>query len=367
MTIYFSETFKKLRLQKEFTQEQIADVFCVSPQAVSRWECGTTTPDISLLPTIADYFDISIEELLGVGKATRELRIHDYLDRFDKAMKHGLIPDCIEIARAGVNEFPNDYSLMNKLMYALFVSGADDGNIPNWQENRENYKFEIIELGEKILQGCTDDTIRLEVKSRLGFHYCEMGNLQKGRELIETLPSLGSCREYNLDLALTGNEKNKHISKQIALYTYHLVWNIGKYIRETNLSPKEKLSHMETIEQIVRKVYEENALDEWFFLLPRLYLEGEAPILLAMGDTKTSLVLIEKAVDYLEIYEHLPTVFQRKSPLLFFADYRKFTDTADSRSQTRILLEDVLSKDCFDSLREHPRFVSAVNRMKSLI
>ncbi len=365
MTIYFSETFKKLRLQKELTQEQVADVFCVSPQAVSRWECGTTTPDISLLPTIADYFDVSIEELLGVEKTKRELRIHDYFERFDTAMKHGHISDCIEIARAGVKEFPNDYPLMNKLMYALFVSGADDGNIPNWQENRENYKFEIIELGEKILQGCTDDSIRLEVKSRLGFHYCEMGNLQKGSEIIKSLPSLNSCREYNLDLALTGNEKKTHISKQIALYTYQLVWNIGKYIRETNLSPKEKLSYMETMEQIIRNVYKENALDEWYFLLPRLYLEGETPILLAIGDTKTALALVEKSVDYLEIYENLPSVFQRKSPLLSFTDYRKFTDTADSRSQTRILLEDVLSKNCFDSLREHPRFVSAVDRMKS--
>jgi hypothetical protein len=36
-------------------------------------------------------------------------------------------------------------------MYALFVAGFDDADIPNWKENMEQYKFQIIELGEKIL------------------------------------------------------------------------------------------------------------------------------------------------------------------------------------------------------------------------
>ena len=150
MMIYFAESFKKLRLKKGLTQEQAADLFGVSPQAVSRWECGTTTPDISLLPTIADYFDITIEELLGTEKSRREERIRAYEDKFHAAITHGQITDCIEIARAGVKEFPNSYVLLNKLMYALFVAGSDDADIPDWKENMEKYKFEIIELGEKI-------------------------------------------------------------------------------------------------------------------------------------------------------------------------------------------------------------------------
>lgn len=46
------ENLKKFRLQRELTQEQLADVLGVSAQAVSRWENGTTYPDITLLPTI---------------------------------------------------------------------------------------------------------------------------------------------------------------------------------------------------------------------------------------------------------------------------------------------------------------------------
>lgn len=57
----------------------------------------------------------------------------------------------------GLKEFPHSYELMNNLMYALFVSGDDTGNIPDWQLNQEKYKQEIIDLGERIINGCTDD------------------------------------------------------------------------------------------------------------------------------------------------------------------------------------------------------------------
>ena len=44
------------------TQSQLADVFNVSEQAISRWENGNTYPDITLLPAIADYFHVTIDE-----------------------------------------------------------------------------------------------------------------------------------------------------------------------------------------------------------------------------------------------------------------------------------------------------------------
>ena len=55
---------KALRRQKGIKQEQLADAVGVSPQAVSKWESGGM-PDTALLPAIADYLDVSIDELFG--------------------------------------------------------------------------------------------------------------------------------------------------------------------------------------------------------------------------------------------------------------------------------------------------------------
>lgn len=62
----FSEIFKALRKDKQLTQEQAAEIFGVSPQAISRWENASSCPDITLLPAIASYFETTVDELLGL-------------------------------------------------------------------------------------------------------------------------------------------------------------------------------------------------------------------------------------------------------------------------------------------------------------
>ena len=64
--IKLGENIKKYRHRKKMTQSQLASVFDVSEQAVSRWENGNTYPDITLLPALADYFGITIDELMGM-------------------------------------------------------------------------------------------------------------------------------------------------------------------------------------------------------------------------------------------------------------------------------------------------------------
>ncbi len=58
------------RKAKGMTQEELAVNLGVSPQAVSKWENNLSCPDISLLPSIAKLFGISVDDLLGVTAAT---------------------------------------------------------------------------------------------------------------------------------------------------------------------------------------------------------------------------------------------------------------------------------------------------------
>lgn len=64
MKLYIGEQLKTLRKEKRITQEALADVLGVSYQSVSRWELGVCYPDMELLPTIANYFGVSIDMLI---------------------------------------------------------------------------------------------------------------------------------------------------------------------------------------------------------------------------------------------------------------------------------------------------------------
>ena len=54
---------KKFRLAKKYTQEDVAEKLGVTAQSVSRWECGTTLPDVLLLPEIAGLYGVMVDDL----------------------------------------------------------------------------------------------------------------------------------------------------------------------------------------------------------------------------------------------------------------------------------------------------------------
>lgn len=58
-----ANNLKKLRQEKNYTQEQAAELLMVSSQSVSRWECGNTLPDVMLLPEIAKIYGVTIDDL----------------------------------------------------------------------------------------------------------------------------------------------------------------------------------------------------------------------------------------------------------------------------------------------------------------
>lgn len=70
---------KALRIRKGVTQEELAQHFNITAQAVSKWECGQSVPDIGMLPGISAYFGVSIDELFALSDETRIERIQNMI------------------------------------------------------------------------------------------------------------------------------------------------------------------------------------------------------------------------------------------------------------------------------------------------
>jgi len=65
MKNHFSIRLKELRIEKNLTQEQLAEILAVLPRTISYWENGKRECDFDMLISIADFFQTSIDFLLG--------------------------------------------------------------------------------------------------------------------------------------------------------------------------------------------------------------------------------------------------------------------------------------------------------------
>ena len=65
MELMIADKIKKYRKEQNMTQDALAQALGVSPQSVSKWECGDGYPDITLLPSIANFFEVTVDELIG--------------------------------------------------------------------------------------------------------------------------------------------------------------------------------------------------------------------------------------------------------------------------------------------------------------
>lgn len=71
MKLTIGEKIALLRKEKSITQTELAEYLSLAPQAISRWEVGNGAPEITLLPRIAAFFGVSIDELFGVTDLER--------------------------------------------------------------------------------------------------------------------------------------------------------------------------------------------------------------------------------------------------------------------------------------------------------
>lgn len=363
MKLSIGENIKLFRKAKDITQEQLAEMLNVSSQSVSRWELGICYPDMELLPMLAEIFEITVDKLLGVDNIAEKKKVDEYLNRFQVAINQGKIDECISIAREGVAEYPNNYALLNKLMYALFVSGDDTGNISNWKENMENYDAEITSLGERIMKYCPDQNIRLEAISRLAFNHCEQGRKEIGKQIYEMLPPMILCRENQMWWSLEEDEKTSFLQKQIKKsydMLYGFIWLLATCGK---LSPTNSLSVINKAEELNNLITDEKQynIDSWGN--SRIHYD-KAKLYSKIGCKKSVYEQLELAARKAIDFDNRPETEEYKSLLLGNVTEKRIDfETADTRPLTTIMRDKWLSDDAFDSIRNTPEFKKIISML----
>ena len=222
MMIILGERIKEYRLRDGRTQDALACELGVTAQAVSRWEKGICYPDMELLPSIANYFGVSIDELFGYdNERTKKVealfqRIVD-MNRANNGVDVSM-DACIRLAREALIEFPGNEKLTFALASALFNAGYvyhgehhiedADGFMVYDVERHKGYPEwqEAIKLYEKVLPVLQDGAMKQQAVSELSQMYKNTGEREKAMQLADSAPQLRTSGPFLRINAFDGKE-----------------------------------------------------------------------------------------------------------------------------------------------------------------
>lgn len=174
---------KELRKAQNLSQEKFAEYFDITPQAVSKWESGAAYPDITIIPSIANYFNVTIDELFDMDNIRNKDNINSVFVNAHRLIDEDNIEEAVSLLKNSVRTYPNNYSLISELALALTL------------RNNDAAYMEAIELSERVLESSTNEKVRSTTRANLCLLYLKTGLQEKNAALLKTLPHIWECRE----------------------------------------------------------------------------------------------------------------------------------------------------------------------------
>lgn len=174
MNIQLGEKIRTLRKSRGISQEILAQYLGVSYQAVSKWETGVSLPDVTMIPAIAAFFEVSTDELFDFNRMELEKRIDQLCCeaaqyRFtDPARSEQMLRDALK-------HYPGNDIILNNLLYTM---RTPDRNA------------EVVELCRTILESTKCDEVKYDVLRILAETYHEMGQQDLVKPTLEQIPEL---------------------------------------------------------------------------------------------------------------------------------------------------------------------------------
>lgn len=190
MNIRLGEKIRTLRKSKNISQEVLANYLGVSFQAVSKWEKGETLPDVTLIPAIACFFEVSTDELFDFNRLETEEKVLKLCGeiahwRYER-------PEEAETAyRDLLKQYPGNDIIMANLLYVLQIL-----------EKHE----ETITMCKTVMASTKYDDIRFDAARIMAETYKEMGEYVLCKQAIDLIPEFFFTHREEKALLLEGED-----------------------------------------------------------------------------------------------------------------------------------------------------------------
>jgi len=362
-------TIKQLRITRKLTQEELASHLGITSKAISQWECDRTSPDISQIPALCNFFQISADQLLNINLPKSEEEKQNILHRYYELSRKGYVKDGWELLQEGIAKFPNDYYIMINLS----ICGdrlCKFSEIPC--DEKDSIRRQCAEYCKRILDGCTDDFIRHAAVSNLCTYYAEKGEIHKAEELAGKMPVMVMSQDFLFANIYKGTKKNEVNQR---LKTNLLQFMLKKFDSNYQLDSGERLYSSDELDALREKkiallelLFEDGDFGFFSDGLSDFY-EESARYYATTGNTERALECLEKsvhlAIDFITFMQK-DTFTHTSLFLKGMVEQSRNVTLSSEDNQAAFILKNMSKKE-YDIVRESNIFKKLSKELESYI
>lgn len=249
-TLKLSDNITRLRKEKKITQDALADFIGVTKASVSKWETSQCLPDLLLLPKLASFFDVSVDELIGYEPQLSPEQIQKtYLD-FTAAFASEPFDAVFEKVRETIKRYYSCYPLLLQLC-VLYLNHAPLAGEP---EKISAILSEARELCCHIEKDCKDISVTADAITLKAMFDLQLGNTGDVIDSLEPISDPVRFSHQNDALLIeayrSAGMKDKALSfAQISIYL-KVLYLLGSSVQYMSVNIEDNVSCLSTIRKI---------------------------------------------------------------------------------------------------------------------
>lgn len=362
------QIIRRLRKEKGFTQEELAEQLGITFQAVSKWENGTGMPDISQVVPIARLLGVSTDTLFGVSSSNDPEEISKIMKEAQSFISKPLTTEKLlkkyRTLQEGIKQHPNNISLLLQCL--------ETGLPLAYPESPEDNALYCVEHAETIYHECTQYarcviTYSKNISDTMRAHmimvmlHSAHGNFSKAKFHVEQFPYRADFNihvMYGYYAHWKKDPSTEAASHQFGIMHYleAMLNALTKLAQTYSLlgSYRDAVETLETALSLTECVFSKDEIKppihhreqgDLYMLLAEIHLN--------QGDRDSALRYLAKMVEYdTETYKKIQKDTKTSSPLLAIRPHEFYIKRTDRYQETVAKL----SSSCFDSLKEDAEY-----------
>lgn len=306
------ERIKELRKKNDLTQERLADFLCVSYQAVSKWECGLSSPDLALIVPLSKLLHVTTDELLGAAPGETDSRYEQLKKEYDETFRTGDLDRRLRITETAVREYPGDMKWLNNYAWDIWCEAVVEPDEEKFRQQRER----VTKMFDTVIQNTDDDQVKVHAIEGIVQCLCGKGCCAEARRYVELFPEVKIAperKEKLLCACLEGEEqlrhKQKNLERELEALVMTLLWE--------NVGAREETCR--AAEEVLRVMIPDGNYCHHHHSVCHIKFR-QAEMAITAGETEKAVGLLKEAIYHAGRYDLIDTVspgeFSFTAPLL---------------------------------------------------